>query len=100
MDFETFLKNLNKKEYVFYSFFKDSNYFIEQMKKGVKPDRVIPRSDLGEWAWQRGFVKNNKRKKYYLKDDSYYVYREIAIACLGKPEIQKRLTKLQEIEKK
>jgi hypothetical protein len=46
--------------------------------------------DLGEWAFSKAYGK-----KWELLDDRFYVYREIALACLGKTEIEKRLKALK-----
>ena len=51
MDFKKWLKEQRNKDYVFFSFFKDSNFVFENPK--TKPDDVVEVRALGEWAWQR-----------------------------------------------
>ena len=75
---------------------------------------VIMLSDLGEWAWNEIAEDYNYEKKEIKKargteieDDAIVAFydfwdrgetqllKEIAVACLGKKEIEKRLMKLE-----
>ncbi len=46
---------------------------------------------LGEWAFQKAY----KSGGFGLEDDSFYVYRSIALACLGEKQVKKRLEELK-----
>lgn len=104
MTFEEFLAKQKKKDYVFYSFFKDSNYFFEQTKKGVKPDKVISVSDLGEWAYsQMEFWDIQIAFTEPYNTGHFDFAKKIAIGLLGEKEVEKRWNnylKKKELEKK
>jgi len=56
---------------------------------------VILVRDLGEWAWKNVVIGEEERSQL----SQYDVFREIAVTCLGKVEIEKRLKALNEKEK-
>ena len=56
--------------------------------------KVISLEALGEWALEMGWGKKGKLIEWNLAEDAFYVYRKIAVGCLGEKEIKKRLEKL------
>jgi len=62
-------------------------------------EQVVFLKDLGEWAWAKILTLNKEdfRKgafdKFYSGRylDFYLIHKEIAVACLGKKEVEKRL---------
>lgn len=83
-------------------------FLKEEKKRNIRcggTGEVILVEDLGEWAWT--FVKKgaelNEITFYdfdktidFEPDTCWYSYYEIAVACLGKKEIEKRLKELKE----
>ena len=103
MDFKKFLKK--------FSYLDDC---LDVIGNG-KPLTVVPIKEIGEWAWKK-FLKDlkqvkkiNKYKKplhamakEHLPNNPLHLplgfciqYIDIAIACLGKKEIQKRVKELK-----
>ncbi len=90
MEFEQLLKK-REKNIVYYSFFTDSNFVLDNPK--LQTNDVINVEDLGEWAWKR--LELDTELRYGQTWDEEELLKEIATACLGKKEIKKRIEKMK-----
>ena len=78
--------------------------------KAIYPEKIIPVKALGEWAWEKGIpafeehIENSKPKVLTFEDffqpsEMDFVfgidYFSIAVACLGKKIVKKRLEEMK-----
>lgn len=100
MDFEKFLK----KNTVFVDAF---NRVVEDPLNPTYKFKAVSLESLGEWAWDNSIMIRDVLKSGFEKDKKDYdlmaskagTLYEIAVACLGRGEVKKRLKKLEEMEK-
>lgn len=95
----------------FKEFLEEAKYnpIVRDLNKGITTDFsqfkkgdffVIPVKDLGNWAWD-GLVKymknpiDGKIHNYNWDEWKDSIYARMAIACLGKKEVEKRLKELK-----
>lgn len=99
MNFKKFLKS-KPKNILYYSFFDDSNFVADNPK--LKPDDVIPVKDLGDWAFEYAIERIPLADRDTVDTACYSLiggnFLEIAVACLGKEEVEKRLKELKKLK--
>jgi len=83
--FEEFLKK-HEIGFAIPSHFTDYN---EAYRKGQEDFA----KDLGDWAFDNAYGR-----KWNVGDDAFYVYREIALDCLGKAEVEKKLNENEKVK--
>jgi len=80
----------------FEKFLKENVFTVANPELLTSGKDVVGVKDLGEWAWE----KVATAQKWRGKDFRNWIgcrspYFKIAIACLGRKEIEKRLEKMQ-----
>ena len=86
---------LKERNIVFYSFFADSNFAIQQSELGVKPDKVVTKEDLSVALESK--IKEQKEERQHLTDIWLKMYGEES--GVGRKQLQARcLEKTEWIE--